>query len=204
MSRPTTAVPSKLPHILPYILIIASLVSLASALILGKDKLALLENAHTTLNCNLDPVLSCSNVIATPQAAVFGFPNPWIGFAAFSVFITVGVMMLAGAQLKRWFWIAFEVGMILAMIFAYWLLTQSIFVIGALCPYCLVVDVMVTTMFWYLTLHVFEQGYVNMPARLARLSTFARRHHVEILITWFLLIVALILQHFWYYYGQVL
>ena len=188
----------------PYILIVCSIVALVCSFILSQDELALAKNPNFVPSCNLNPVLSCGDVIRTHQAALFGFPNPWIGLAAFSVFLTVGVAMLAGGQFKRWFWISMGAGMGVAMIFAYWLLLQSVFVIQALCPFCLIVDVVLTAMFWYTTLYIIEQKYLTVPARLRGVSAFARLHHLEILTTWYLLCVVLVLQHFWYYYGQFL
>ena len=192
----------KLDQVFPYILIVCSVLALISSFILSQDELALAKNPSFTPNCNLNPVLSCGSVIRTHQAAIFGFPNPWIGLTAFSVFLTFGIALLAGANVKRWFWIALEAGLALAMVFAYWLLVQSVFVIQALCPYCLLVDVALTIMFWYTTLYVILNRHIVLPTRFQGTVAFARRHHAEILITWFLLLLALVLQHFWYYYGQ--
>lgn len=202
-TKTTTSFP-RLHQVLPYLLIVCSIIALICSFILSQDELEIARNPSFTPACNLNPVLSCGSVIRTHQAAIFGFPNPWIGLAAFSVFLTVGVVLLAGAQLKRWFWLATEAGLGLAMIFAYWLLVQSVLVIQALCPFCLVVDVVLTTMFWYTTLYVVTTGGTTVPARIQGVAAFARKHHAEILITWFLLLTALILQHFWYYYGPII
>lgn len=193
----------RLNQVFPYLLILCSIIALICSFVLSQDELALAKNPGFVPTCNLNPVLSCGDVIKTHQASLFGFPNPWIGLAAFSVFLTVGVILLAGAQLKRWFWLAMEAGLTLAMIFAYWLLAQSVFVIQALCPFCLAVDAVLTTMFWYTTLFVVVNGQLMLPAGLQGAAAFARKHHAEILVTWFLLLIALILQHFWYFYGNI-
>ena len=202
-TKTTTHFP-RLHQALPYLLIVCSVIALICSFILSQDELEIAKNPSFTPTCNLNPVLSCGSVIRTHQAALFGFPNPWIGLAAFSVFLTVGIALLAGAQFKRWFWQAMEAGLGLAMIFAYWLLAQSVLVIQALCPFCLVVDLVLTTIFWYATLYVLVNGYIALPARLQGAVAFARKHHAEILITWFLLLISLILQHFWYYYGPII
>lgn len=194
----------RLNQIFPYLAIICSAIALICSFILSQDELEIARNPSFAPSCNLNPVLSCGSVIRTHQASVFGFPNPWIGLVAFSVFMTFGVALLAGAVVKRWFWLAMEAGLGLAMIFAYWLLAQSVYVIGALCPFCLGVDAVLTTMFWYTTLYILTNDYATLPTRLQSIVAFARKHHAEILITWFLLLGALILQHFWYYYGQFL
>lgn len=191
-----------LTRVIPYILIGAGIVGLISSFVLTYDKMALLKNPSFVPNCNLDPVLSCGSVMHTAQSSAFGFPNPWIGLAGFAVVLTIGVSILAGATFKRWFWVAFEAIMVLALAFAGWLLFESIYRIGALCPYCLVVDVALIISVWYLTLYVLQEKFLRLPARFNAVAAFARRHHGEVLVVVFLIIIGLILQHFWYYYGQ--
>jgi uncharacterized membrane protein len=142
--------------------------------------------------------------MVSDQANAFGFPNPWIGLAAFGSLLTVGVAMLAGAKFKRWFWLTMYGGIVLGLVFALWLLFQSIYSIGSLCPYCLATDVAVFTLFWYTTLYIIEQRYVTLKGRLAQAAAFARRHHLDILMLAFVAVIVIILNHFWYYYGDFL
>lgn len=183
-------------------LVIGGVIGLIASFIITYDKFKLLENPSFTPNCDLNPVLSCGSVMASAQGNVFGFSNPWVGLAAFPILITVGMALLAGAKFKRWFWIGLEIGIILGVVFAVWLLWQSIYVINALCPYCLAVDVVVFTIFWYTTLYLIEAKFLRVPASLTKVAAFGRRHHLDILIAVFVLIIAVILNHFWYYYGQ--
>lgn len=188
----------------PYILIVGGVIGLICSFIITQDKLKLAENPHFVPSCNLNPVISCGSVMASKQGSLFGFPNPWIGLAAFAVLVTVGVAILAGATFKRWFWLGLEAGIVLGLIFAYWLLIESIYRIKALCPYCLTVDVVVITTVWYITLYNIQEGHIQLPARLIGLGDFARKHHLDILLFWFIILIAIILQHFWYYYGKFL
>lgn len=189
---------------LSWILVLGGIVGLISSFVITIDKMKLLENPAFTPNCDLNPIISCGSVMQSNQGAVFGFPNPWIGLAAFAVVITVGVAMWAGATFRRWFWIGLEIGMALGLIFALYLLQQSIYSINALCPYCLAVDVAVLTMIWYTTLYLIETKMLILPKSWNRAAAFARRHHLDILVAIFVIVIALILQHFWYYFGQKL
>lgn len=72
------------------------------------------------------------------QAEVFGFPNSLLGIAAFAIFIAVGVAVIAGVEFPGWFWKTALTGTVLAILFSHWLAYQTTFVIGALCPYCMV------------------------------------------------------------------
>ena len=180
------------------------IIGLIASAVLTYDKLEILKNPHFVPNCNLDPVLSCGSVMVTDQANAFGFPNPWIGLGAFAVIITVAMALFASAKFKRWFWVGLEIGMTLGLIFALWLLQQSIYSINALCPYCLAVDVAVITMIWYTTLYLIETKMLVLPKSWAKVTAFARRHHLDILVFVFVVIIAVILNHFWYYYGTKL
>ena len=193
---------STLERVVPYLLIVVGVIGLICSFIISLDKLKLLENPNYKPICDLNPVVSCSSVMASKQGSVFGFPNPWIGLVSFALLITIGVGILAGAKFKRWFWLGLEAGIILGLTFAYWLLFESVYRIHALCPYCLTVDVSVITLFWYMTLYLIEKRVITLPKNLHRLADFARRHHLDILLVWFILLIAIILKHFWYYYGK--
>ena len=193
--------PSRLERWLPWILVVCGIIAILASAAITIEKFTLLEHPGSKFVCDLNPIVSCGSVMQSKQASVFGFPNPIIGLVGFPVLVTAGVAMLAGATFRRWFWLGMEVGLAFGVGFAYWLLFESVYRIHALCPYCLTVDVFITIAFWYLTLYIFGKGYVSLPNRLQRLGNFARRHHLDILIFWFLLVIAIILNHFWYYFG---
>jgi uncharacterized membrane protein len=194
--------PKSLEPVMPWLLIIGGAIGLISSFVLTYDEFQFLKNPNFVPNCNLNPVISCGNVMLSDQAKAFGFPNPWIGLAAFAVLVTVGVALLAGAKFKRWFWLTMLGAMILGLIFALWLLFESVYSINALCPYCLAVDVAIITMLWYTKLYLVETKMLGVPARLTKVVAFSRRHHLDILISIFVIIIVVILNHFWYYYGK--
>lgn len=194
-----------LARALPWLLVIAGIIGLICSFVLTLDEINLIKNPHYQPSCNLNPVISCGSVMKSGKAHAFGFPNPFIGLAAFSVVITVGVALLAGATFKRWFWLGLQLGTLLGIAFVHWLFFHTVYHINALCPYCMVVWVATITSFWYVLLYNLEMKYIKLPGGWAsKAGTFARRHHLDILIFWFVAIAALILQHFWYYYGHYL
>lgn len=196
--------PKTLAQSMPWLLIASGVVGMIASFVLTWDKLEFLKNPGFVPNCDLNPVLSCGSVMVSDQANAFGFPNPWIGLAGFSILITIGMAMLAGATFKRWFWIGLEIGLALGLVFALWLLYESIYSINALCPYCLAVDVALITVLWYTTLHLIETKVLVLPKSWKNGVAFVRRHHFDILIAIFAIIIAVILNHFWYYYGPKL
>ncbi len=195
------AKPSRLEKWLPWIFIVCASVSLFASFMLTVEKIQLLQHPNMQFICDLNPVINCGSVMESSQSHIFGFMNPIVGLVGFPVIITIAVGMLAGARYKRWFWLGMLAGLSLGMVFAYWLFYQSLYSIGALCPYCLSVDVTLTTLWWYLVLYLFGKGYMRLSAQWQKVGTFARKHHLDILVFWFVLMFALILYRFWYYFG---
>ena len=142
--------------------------------------------------------------MASKQSNAFGFPNPLIGLMAFPVVITTGVIMLMGIKLKRWYMIGLQAGTVLGIAFIHWLFFQSTYRIGALCPYCIAVWIITITTFWYVLLYNIEAKNIVLKGRLAAAGLFIRKHHLDILLFWLLVMVALILKRFWYYFGPQL
>lgn len=193
-----------LKNIFPWLLVVGGLIGLLSAIILTIEKVHLLKNPSATLACDLNPIIACGSVINTPQASAFGFPNPLIGIAGFAIVLTVGMALLAGAAFKRWFWIGLQLGTLFGAAFVTWLQYQSIYSIGALCPYCMVVWVVTIAFFVYTLVYNIRERHMVLPARLGAIGRFISKYHVEILVSWYLLIVLAILEHFWYYWSTVI
>ena len=193
---------AKLGTILPWLLVVCGVIGVIASAAITQEKFDLAMNPHYQPVCDLNPIISCGSVMKSEQAHTFGFMNTYIGLIGFPIVITVGMAMLAGAKFKRWFWVGMQIGLSLGIIFAYWLLFESMYRIRALCPWCLSVDVVLTTAWWYVTLFNFYNDYLKLPPKLKSAGRFIKRHHVDILVFWFLLVIAEILHHFWYYFGS--
>lgn len=109
-----------------------------ASFLLTVDKIKLLKDAQFNPSCNINEVLNCKSVMLSKQAEVFGFPNSLIGLAVFAIFIAIAVALFGDIQFPGWFWKLALVGTLLGIFFSHWLAQQTTFVIGALCPYCMV------------------------------------------------------------------
>jgi len=158
MSEPLTTSTRRLNWVFPVVLIVTGAIGWHAAFRLTVDKLQLLVHPDSRLDCNFSVLVQCERNLESWQGSVFGFPNPLLGLGGFAAPIAVGVAMLAGAQFARWFWIAFNVGVAGAMTLVIWLATQSIFVLGTLCPYCLLTWSVVIPMFLALTTRNAREG----------------------------------------------
>ena len=194
--------PANIKRILPFILIICGLIGLGSAAILTQDTMHMLSNPAYRPSCDLNPIIACGDVMQSKQGAVFGFTNPILGLAAFPVLITIGIAMMAGARFKRWFWVGLEAGAAFGVGFTHWLFYESVYTIHSLCPYCMAVWVVTATTFIYVTIFNLQNKFIVLPRNHEKITAFIRKHHLDILLLWALIIFVLIMHHFWYYYGK--
>jgi uncharacterized membrane protein len=193
-----------LERLMPWLLTIGGSVGTLASLLLTIEVFDRLKNPHFVPICNLNPVLSCTSVADSTQSHAFGFPNYFIGIAGYAVLATVGIAILAGAQFKRWFWLSVQTGLTFAFAFITWLQFQTLYRIGALCIFCMIVWAVTGPMFWYTTLYNLRSGNIKTPPKLAKAVAFTQRHHGDILLLWFLLIIVLILKRFWYYWSTLI
>jgi len=151
------------PIALAITLIVTGLLGWYAAFALTIDKILVLQDPQADLDCNFSVIVQCGANLQSAQGSTFGFPNSLIGIAAFVAPIAVGVAILAGAQFARWFWTTLNLGVAGALGFCIWLMTQSIFVLGTLCPWCMVVWAATIVMFWTLTLFNARAGIFGAP-----------------------------------------
>ncbi|WP_214322725.1 vitamin K epoxide reductase family protein [Nonomuraea sediminis] len=187
--------PSSFPRLLPRLLLIGGAIGLLAAFVLTVEKIALLKNPAYVPSCSINPVLSCGSIMRTPQAELFGFPNPLLGIAGFAIVTAVGAALLAGAGPRRWFWLGLQAGVTAGAVFVHWLIFQSLYVIGALCPYCMVVWAVTMPIFWYVTLHNLRGN--GLGRKLAD-------YHAVALTVWVLALLALIGIRFQAYWSSLL
>ncbi len=191
----TAQTPARQPVAIALLFIVTGLVGLYGSFQLTIERFALIADPETKLSCDINPFVSCGPVIQSAQGSLFGFPNPLIGLMAFVAPVAVGVALLAGARFARWFWILFNVGLLAAMVFIHWLMTQTVFVIGTLCPYCMLVWLGTIPLFWYCT--VWNLGNnVGLPEGAASLFRQALKWTWLLVLLNYLVIVAIILSVF--------
>lgn len=128
-------------------MLVSSLIGLVAALVLSVEAIALAKDPLADLSCNINTVLSCGTVGSSWQASLLGFPNAYLGLIAEPVVITIAVAALGGTRFPRWFMNSAQVVYLIGLLFAFWLFYESYFVIGALCPWCLLVTLTTTTVF---------------------------------------------------------
>ena len=132
-------------------MLVSSILGLVASLVLSIDAIKLAEDPLSELSCNISDKISCATVGLSDQANLLGFPNAFFGLMCEPVVITIAVAALGGVRFPRWFMVSAQVVYSIGLVFAYWLFYQAYFVIGALCPWCLLITVTTTLVFASMT-----------------------------------------------------
>lgn len=178
-------------------ILIAGVVGMVASATLLVEKIEMLKDPKYVPSCSINPVLACGSVINTPQASVFGPPNPLFGVIGFTVVIVSGVLAVARVALPRWYWVGLTIGTTLAAVFVHWLVFETLYRIGALCPYCMVV--------WSVTIPLLA---VVAPIALRSLAgnPVARglyNWRWPLVALWFTAVILQILVRFWDYWSTL-
>lgn len=189
------APPEEAGRPLGVLLLVAGVIGLASAAALAIDKFRLLDNPLYVPPCSLGAAVDCVSVMRSDQSEVFGFPNPFIGLAGFAALLAAGLIVTTGGRLGRPFWLVMQGGLLFGVVFVHWLIFQTLYRIGALCPYCMAVWTVTIPAFWYVTLHNLRA--LDADAGAGRVVGVVRRNHGVILTAWLLVIAALVTERFW-------
>lgn len=127
----------------------AAVLAVVVAAIILVEKLKLALNPDYVTSCSINPIISCGSVIQSVQAAVFwGVPNPVVGLVGFSVVASLFFVSFF-VSLPRFVWVLNAVGLFAALAFCFWLAFQALFVIQAICMYCVGIWLLTSVLAWF-------------------------------------------------------
>ncbi|MFE9770969.1 vitamin K epoxide reductase family protein [Streptomyces sp. NPDC005931] len=184
-----------------WLLVVTGALGVLASLVLTVDRIRLAENPGFRPSCSIDPVVSCTDVMTSDQASVFGVSNPLLGVAAYAAVVAIGFGLLAGARYRRWFWLTLNLGTLLGTGFCMWLMTQALYEIGSLCLWCSLTWAATIAMFWYTTVHNLRHGIVRAPRGLV---AAVREFHWAVPVAWYLTILMLIATRWWTHWQTLL
>jgi hypothetical protein len=130
--------------------------------------------------------------MVTKQAALLGFPNPILGIVAFSIALVAGVLWLGRVELPHWFWLGLSAGLLLGEVFVHWLIFESLYEIGALCPYCMVVWAVTMPLFVLALSRTISTASSNPDERPVTVGRLFLEWRWTLLAVWYAIVVALI------------
>ena len=144
-------------------MLIGASLSLLASFVLSLEAVELARDPSAALNCSINTVINCATVSLHPSAHLLGFPNSFLGLIAEPVVITVAIAGLAGVKFPRLFMFVAQICYTLGLIFALWLFATSYFVIGALCPWCLLVTATTTFVWFAITRYNIRENNLYLP-----------------------------------------
>lgn len=148
-----------------WLLVITGAVGFIASSVLVFERLQVFLDPGHKSSCDISALLNCGTVMRTPQAELFGFPNPFIGLVAYAVILTIGMAVFAGARFSRWYWICVQIGVVLGSLFTFWLWYQTTFQIDALCMYCMIVWIAQTALAVNVTMRNIRTGVIPVSSR---------------------------------------
>jgi uncharacterized membrane protein len=194
------AAPYAPPRLWGLALVVGGALGLAAAFTLAVDKYRILADPTYQPSCNLNPVLSCGSVMVTGQAEVFGFPNPLLGIIGFTAVIGLGLLVAMRVALPRLVLVGLSLASLAGLVFVHWLAFQSLYRIGALCPWCMVV--------WAVTIPIAVTATLvalrSLGGAAGRAASVVWDVRYLVVVLWYLVFVVAIGIEFWSYWRTLL
>jgi uncharacterized membrane protein len=175
-------------------MLVGAIGSLIAAFVLAVEAVELARDPAAVLSCNINSVINCGTVAIHSSASLFGFPNSFLGLLAEPVVITVAVAGLGGVKFTRKFMFTAQICYTLGFVFAYYLLYTSTFVIGALCPWCMLVTLSTTFVFFSMTRYNIGEGNLYLSDRLAkRANRFIQQNYDTLIMAVLIMVVVAVI-----------
>lgn len=180
----------------PRILTLGSLIGLIASFWQVVERIHMLKDPGVALSCNINPVVDCGSVLSNRWAALFGFPNALLGIVMFTILLTIGLMLISGMELKKWFWKILLGVMIMVILFSVWFFGMSLYVIGKVCIFCLFIWTVSVPIFLYGIDWLITNKYLKGSWTASRSMNFLRKNQTELLVSTYALMILLYLYRF--------
>ena len=175
-----------------------AVLSLIASFVLSVEAVELARDPGAILSCSINAVLNCATVGLHPSASLWGFPNSFLGLIAEPVVITVAIAGLAGVHFPRRFMYAAQLCYTLGFAFALYLFYTSYFVIGALCPWCLLVTATTTFVWFAITRYNIRENNLYLSKKWSeRAHHFVEKDYDKLVLfsVVFVLVAAILLKY---------
>lgn len=167
-------------------ILVTAILSLMAAFILSVEAVEIAKNPNAQFGCSISIIINCATVAKSSYATMFGFPNSFIGLMIEPAFILIAIAGLAGVKFHRLFMFIIQIIFTGALLFAYYLFYLSTFVIQALCPWCLLVMLSATIMFFSITRYNIRENNLYVSKELeVRGKNFIKKNYDKLILALF-------------------
>ena len=165
-------------------MLVGACLSLLAAFVLSNEAVELARNPNAALSCSINAVLNCASVGKHPSATLFGFPNSFLGLIAEPIVITVAIAGLAGIKFPRKFMFVAQIGYTLGFVFALYLFYTSFYIIQVLCPWCLLVTLTTTLVWFAITRYNVRENNLYLPKKIQKTLLSWVEKDLDKLVMW--------------------
>ena len=166
-----------------YTLLAMGIIGVFSSGAIITERINLLKNPGESLSCDLNPLFSCGTVMSSAQANTFGFPNPMLGLVFFGMLLAFVGLALIKTEFPP---MTAKLGLLAESFgagFSLYLFSQTTYVIGAICLYCVAV--------WFASFITFSEFLnINLSEKLR--NTFPFKPTWALGVVMFFTVIALI------------
>jgi|GEM_PF-240723 uncharacterized membrane protein len=146
---------------LAIIIIICGFLGTFAAFHLLNNRIELYKNPNFIPSCSVNVWLDCGPVMKSKWANLFGFSNTMIGLMAYPLAVLTGLFIIANEKNKRWVMLFCTSLAGLGTITNLILLYISSYLIGALCPWCLLAGVATSNIFFALICYNILEDHIK-------------------------------------------
>lgn len=177
-------------RIISIIIVIFSLTGLLASFALTIEEISFLKEPHQ-LVCDINSVINCSTVMQSPQANLLGFPNSLMGIAGYAMTLILGLLI---DKLDRKILFGLLIGSFGAFVFSQWLIYQSVFNIGAICPFCVLSGISSANIFFASLIKSLKSNLFNLNKNIdEKIQIFInKQYYFFIFGLWYFLLIGLI------------
>ena len=186
---------TKLSKIHAWVLTLGGLGGMIAMTWQASERISMLKNPTAPLTCNLNPIIDCGSVLNDKLAALFGFPNAFIGMIVFSMLLLSGLFLLTGTKISRSYATIVVILSSILLGFSVWFFGVSLYVIQKICIFCLVG--------WIVSIPIFVyslQQWLSLGTKSKKLKTFLTKNHLNIIFFVYLVMAMLYFLKFQEYY----
>lgn len=180
------------PQPLGFWMLLTGTIGVVGSFMLLYERVLLWQDPDHVTACDVNPWVSCGEVMQSWQAATFGFPNIFIGVVGFPLVVLAAVTVLSAVRLPRWWWWGLQAGVTFAFGFCTWLWFSAVYSIGVLCPYCMVVWAGTIPLFVGVTAANLVRGTIPSSARVRRLT--AEWWWVAVVLIYLIVLASIIVE----------
>lgn len=183
-----------------YVLSIGGILGLIAMTWQSNERIHMLKNPGVALQCNLNPVVDCGSVLGNRLAALFGFPNAFLGMIFFAILAASGLMLLSGNTFKGWYRHVVMVVTLFLAGFGVWFFGVSLYGIGKICIFCAVGWFVSVPIVWYGIRQYLHSCGTALSSLGQRVLDWLSQHHLDVVILTYAIMLTLFLLRFREYY----